>query len=571
MTFETLCLIALGLAAVPCVLFLVNLLVYRPTERFDGGVSAQSQTDPGSRLTPLSVLIPARNEAENIRATLEAVLANRGVDFEAVVLDDHSTDTTASIVAEMAKRDPRLRLESAPALPPGWCGKQHACYVLAGLARHSLMVFVDADVRLQPGALIRLSKFMAKSKADLASGVPRQEMITFSERLLLPLIHFVLLAFLPMHWARRSRSAAFAAGCGQLFIARKDAYFKAGGHAVIRDSLHDGIKLPRAFRKAGCRTELFDATDLASCRMYRTNSEVWRGLGKNATEGLAAPGTIGPMTLLLLGGQVLPLVLVGIAAASGRSGLAIALLALVCVFIPRLVAVYRFHQPLGSALLHPLGVLALLQIQWAALFRSLRGRPSQWKGRAYGPIRPELARGHSSTVLLALFVAMSTLATSAAESPAAQTLPNFVLPDQFEHQHACEFAADTLTVLIVADRKGSEQIRDWVKALKPHYGDRVRIEGVADVSSVPGPLQSLVRRRMKDKFTHPVMLDWQGTVTHHLRLTKGVANVFLIGGSGRVLKSVAGPADASNLQTMSDAINGRGKASSTKSKFRASG
>ena len=82
---------------------------------------------------------------------------------------------------------------------------------------------------------------------------------------------------------------------------------------MLRDSLHDGIKLPRVFRQAGFATDLFDATDLATCRMYRTNAETWRGLGKNATEGLAAPGTIVPMTALLLGGQILPFVLLGFA------------------------------------------------------------------------------------------------------------------------------------------------------------------------------------------------------------------------------------------------------------------
>ena len=95
---------------------------------------------------------------------------------------------------------------------------------------------------------------------------------------------------------RRSRHPAYGAGCGQLFLARREAYETAGGHAAIRATLHDGVKLPRAFRAAGLRTDLFDATDVASCRMYRNAGEVWRGLAKNATEGLAAPGKIVPAT-----------------------------------------------------------------------------------------------------------------------------------------------------------------------------------------------------------------------------------------------------------------------------------
>jgi hypothetical protein len=372
MNLDTLALIALVLAAIPCGLFLLNLLAYRPVKNQKSRIRNSA-----------SVLIPARNEEPNLRATLEAVLASRGVEFEVIVLDDHSTDRTAEIVSELARRDQRLRLESAPPLPPGWCGKQHACHVLAQLARHPLLVFIDADVRLAPDALSRMADFMGRRRVDLASGVPRQELGTFSERLLLPLIHFVLLGYLPMFMMRWTRWAAFSAGCGQLFMARREAYERTGGHARIRDSLHDGVKLPRVFRRAGFRTDLFDATDLATCRMYRANGEVWRGLGKNATEGIAAPGAIVPMTALLLGGQVVPFVLLALAPLLSATGVLWAIAAAALAYTPRFIAGIRFRQTIGSALLHPLGVLALLVIQWLALVRSLAGRPAVWKGRAY--------------------------------------------------------------------------------------------------------------------------------------------------------------------------------------------
>ena len=374
MNLDTLSLIALVLAAVPCALFFINLLVYRRV------LKGPSRSD-----TAVSVLIPARNEEQNLAATLEAVLANREARFEVIVLDDSSTDGTAEILKTFARRDQRVRWESAPSLPKGWCGKQHACHVLAGLARHPLLLFIDADVRLAPDALSRMVHFMERNPAALASGVPRQKLGTFSERLLLPLIHSVLLGFLPMHAMRWTRRASLSAGCGQLFIARRDAYKRCGGHAELRASLHDGIRLPRVFRKAGFATDLFDATDLASCRMYRTNGETWRGLGKNATEGLGAPGRIVPMTVLLAGGQVLPFILCGCAPILSSKALVLALSAAAFAILPRLFAVLRFRQPLGSALLHPLGVLALLAIQWSALVRQLLGRPSQWKGRSYGP------------------------------------------------------------------------------------------------------------------------------------------------------------------------------------------
>ncbi|WP_428536846.1 glycosyltransferase [Rhodopila sp.] len=323
----------------------------------------------------VSVLIPARNEQATIGAACAHALASVGVVVEVIVLDDHSTDRTRSIVGAIG--DVRLRLASAPALAPGWSGKQSACAHLATLASHELMVFVDADVRLAPEAVSRMAGFMQRHAVGLASGFPRQIVGSWSERLVLPLIHFLLLGFLPMGLMRRSVSPAFGAGCGQLFIARRADYRLAGGHAAIRASLHDGLKLPRAFRAAGIRTGLFDATELATCRMYSDASSLWEGLTKNATEGMGTPRALPLWTVVLVGGQILPLLLLVLvpgwvsgAAVSASIGL-------------RLLLAWRFRQPVLSAVLHPIGVAALLVVQWAALIRCARGVPATWRGRAY--------------------------------------------------------------------------------------------------------------------------------------------------------------------------------------------
>jgi hypothetical protein len=362
------------LAAIPALLFLVNLAVYRVLPRIAAG---------GRGCGAVSVLIPARDEARVIGAAVESVLASEGIELEVLVLDDQSTDDTAAIVEGLASRDSRVRLLRGSPLPPGWCGKQHACFELAREAAHPWLVFMDADVRLTRDALARMVQYVERRGVPLASGVPRQRLETFSEKLLLPLIHFVLLGFLPMHGMRRLRAPAFSAGCGQLFIANAGVYRQTGGHARIRASLHDGLQLPRVFRRAGHTTDLFDATDVAECRMYWTNTAVWQGLAKNATEGLGAPGRIVPMTLLLLGGALMPWVLLGGWSWLGIEARGWALAAAALSWLPRLVAVGRFQQPIGSALMHPLGVVALVGIQWHALIRSWVGRPKHWKGRVY--------------------------------------------------------------------------------------------------------------------------------------------------------------------------------------------
>jgi hypothetical protein len=351
--------IALALAAAPLLLALDNVTRLR-TPGLAAGAAA------------ISVLIPARNEAENIGEAVACVLASTGVELELWVLDDGSTDATPAILA--AIDDARLHVLKGGSLPPGWSGKQHACARLAEHASHDLMVFVDADVRLSKDALSRMAGFMQRNDVGLASGFPRQITQGPAEILLLPLIHFLLLGYLPMRRMQRDLSPALGAGCGQIFVARRGAYARAGGHAAISASLHDGITLPRAFRRAGIMTGLFDATHLARCRMYQSSAAVWEGLTKNATEGMAKPVALPIWTGLLAGGHVLPfLLLPGWLAAC----------ACACAFGLRAVLAWRFRQPWISVVLHPVGVAALLVLQWVALLRSAAGVKATWRGRAY--------------------------------------------------------------------------------------------------------------------------------------------------------------------------------------------
>lgn len=373
--------VALALASFPAALCLANLRRLRPPP--------EPKDKP---LSPLSVLIPARDEERSIGAAVRSVLDNHDLEgrplaLEVVVLDDGSEDATARIVRDLARQDSRVRLETAPSLPSGWCGKQHACAVLATHARHSVMVFLDADVRLAPDALRRIAAFLDGSGAALVSGFPRQETGTWAEKLLIPLIHFVLLAYLPMGVMRKSRQPGFGAACGQLIAVRREAYEAVGGHRAIRSSLHDGLRLPRLFRRGGYRTDLFDAAGVSVCRMYESAREVFAGLAKNAHEGMGAPASILIWTVLLMAGQVLPFLLVGGGAFGLVTGQALvgSGVAALLAWGTRALTAWRFGQSRLGALLHPVGIFLLLAIQWWGLTRHLLGRPATWKGRSYEP------------------------------------------------------------------------------------------------------------------------------------------------------------------------------------------
>jgi glycosyltransferase involved in cell wall biosynthesis len=384
--------VSLGCAAVPALLYVWNSFLFRepPQSR-----EAASSTEAAA---PISVLIPARNEELGIEACVRSVLASRHVELEVIVLDDASTDRTTEIVRAIAEKDARVRLETAPSLPAGWCGKQHACFALSKLARFDTLTFLDADVRLETDALARMALFLKQSGAELVSGFPRQDTGTPLEKLLIPLINWLLLCFLPFWGMRHFRWFAFGAGCGQWFMTTRAAYEKVGGHSAIKSSLHDGITLPRAYRKAGFFTDVCDATSLATCRMYRSASAVWFGLAKNAREGMAATGQIGFWTAVLLCGQVLPyglfclqwLVLSDVVPAPPGLWLDLVGARVNLVFMAvaaslgtRYAVADRFQHSSVGWLLHPVAIVLLLAVQWYAIVRAVIGKPVGWKGRTH--------------------------------------------------------------------------------------------------------------------------------------------------------------------------------------------
>lgn len=379
MALFLLSLAALGLAAIPALLTLKNASLFQPPSK---------HTQPSSETAKceVSILIPARDEASGIADCLHAALRSERVNVEVVVLDDASQDATPDIVRAIAQRDSRVRLLSGQPLPAGWNGKQFACFQLSKEAKYESLLFIDADVRLTEDAVWRLETERQTNDCSLLSAFPQQETVTFWEQLMIPMMHYVLLGYLPLDRMRKSTDPAFAAGCGQLFLTSKQAYVAAGTHESIRASRHDGIKLPRLYRHRGLTTDVCDGTSIARCRMYHNAGEVFRGLLKNADEGIANPKLIGPFTVLLFGGSLLPWItlLTGLWQWSNDGSvvvLLISILAIALSFLPRAINAAKYQQPWLGAILHPLVIAVFLVLQWIALFNHITGRKTAWRGR----------------------------------------------------------------------------------------------------------------------------------------------------------------------------------------------
>jgi glycosyltransferase involved in cell wall biosynthesis len=323
----------------------------------------------------ISLLMPARDEGRRLPAALAGLLAQDVT--EIVVLDDQSGDDTAAVVRHAAGTDPRVRLVYGTPPPPGWTGKNWACWQLAGAARGDVLLFCDADVVLAPGAVDACWAQMCAQRAEVFSVFPRQRTATLGERLLVPLIDDVLLAFLP-HGLLRLPVPSAATANGQLLMFRRSAYDVLGGHEAVADDLNEDLALARRARRAALRLGLALGGDLVSARMYAGYRESVRGFGKSLR---AAHGGRDGALAVTAAWHLLAYTVPWLTWHRGRAWRTAAVLGLAQRV---LVNAKTGRGAPGEAVLVPVTPLAALPV-YALAFR----RSARWKGRCY----PDPARG----------------------------------------------------------------------------------------------------------------------------------------------------------------------------------
>ncbi len=346
----------------------------------------------------VSILVPARNEALNIEACAGSLLAQDYPNWELLVLDDHSEDATGDIVRGLgvSESGERARLLRGEALPEGWTGKGWACHQLAQAARGEMLFFTDADTTHAPGTVSAAMAYAQRHRADLVSAWPRLVTVTWSEKLIIPMIVLLGMTLYP-HWLvlalqRWPRIAAMVparwlrmlgAANGQFMFFTREAYARIGGHAAIRDHVVEDVALGRAVTARigeGMRLRNCDSQAFSTVRMYRSLGEVWEGFTKNlraAFEGpLAGFLTIGAVQLCCF---LLPFVLLLLLPVPGKRYI-VAEVAL--VYVIRILLTARFQTSWLGCLLHPIGHALALAIGLNSWRRSAGGGVT-WKGRQY--------------------------------------------------------------------------------------------------------------------------------------------------------------------------------------------
>ncbi|MEU7140660.1 glycosyltransferase family 2 protein [Nocardia sp. NPDC046473] len=340
-------------------------------------------------IEPVTVCVPARDEAARLPGLIADLRAQRGVSrLSVVILDDASGDETYGTAIDAAGGDPRitvLRNDTEP--PPGWTGKAAACARLAESVDTPVLVFVDADVRLAPGAVAATVTELRRQRVALVSPWPVQRAESMAETLVQPLLCWSWAATLPIALANRSLRPSTSVACGQFLVFDTAAYRAVGGHTAVAASATEDLDIARTLRRAGQPTTLVAAGRMASTRMYEGAAQLdagytrwlWSAYGGTIAGG-AAVGTFAALAY-----WVPPLAAAGGRGAVRRAGA----LGYTAAVTGRLLArSTETGRPLSltdvlAALAHPFSVVAYLLL-WARSHRARRRGALRWKGRALG-------------------------------------------------------------------------------------------------------------------------------------------------------------------------------------------
>jgi hopene-associated glycosyltransferase HpnB len=337
-----------------------------------------------SRLPSVDIIVPARNEADALPASLPSLLAQeyKG-DWRVIVVDDNSQDGTSAIArriaARMNKAD-RLVVLTAPPVAAGWKGKVAAMNEGVTHSQAELVLFTDADIRHSTDSLHNLVARVEAENLDLASRMVRLNCTSFAEKLLIPAFVFFFAKLYPFRRANNPKSHVAAAAGGTMLV-RRSMLDKIGGLASIKSALIDDCGLARVIKDGGGKIELTLTNDIDSLRPYPHIRDVWHMVSRTAytqlrhNPYLLAGTTIG-MALLYLAP---PLLFLFAPSAAALGAGAAAWIIMTALYLPMI----RFYRlPVAWALTLPVAALVYggATLDSARLF--YQGKGGQWKDRA---------------------------------------------------------------------------------------------------------------------------------------------------------------------------------------------
>jgi glycosyltransferase involved in cell wall biosynthesis len=334
----------------------------------------------GARLPRVSIIVPARNEAQMIEAAVRSLLAIDYPDYELLVVDDRSEDATGEILNRLKIEHARLTVLHLRELPAGWLGKTHAMWRAAQAATGEWILFSDADVVHSPGALRRAVYYAMQQQAAHMVVLPTMDMASAGERMMIPFFQAMFI-FKHRPWKVRDPKARDSMGVGAFNLVRRSAYEAIGTYRSMRLCVVDDMRLGAEIKRAGLGSCVAFGEGMVRVRWAVGARGVVRNLTKNFfaqmhyNAGFAMVATLG-LLWLHLGPWV------GTMFASGwaRAGYALALGCLVSVYV---AMGRRTKTGIGWVLLHPAATLLMAYTMLLSTVLTLGRGGVLWRGTFY--------------------------------------------------------------------------------------------------------------------------------------------------------------------------------------------
>jgi glycosyltransferase involved in cell wall biosynthesis len=335
----------------------------------------------------VTAIVPARNEEAVITACITS-LASQPEIAEILVVNDQSTDGTASVVRSLIEKVPNLRLLETGALPDGWVGKNYALWVGVQQAKCAWLLFTDADAEHERNSASRALQIAQEHQAALISFSPEQITETWYEKALIPFIYLRLAKRFSYEKVNDPNSPAAAAN-GQFLMMRRDVYDAIGGHSSVAGEVLEDVALAMRVKAASHRIWFGSGEGIVRVRMYRSFQAMWQGWQKNLYRLMGGtPWAVFremesnlpwiPLLLIVAGLKYPFLLFLGVLLLIARQtsyGLELA----------------RNRFPFSFIFYYVPAVVLYVAVLWASYRSHAKGR-IQWKGREYSVGAPESAR-----------------------------------------------------------------------------------------------------------------------------------------------------------------------------------
>jgi chlorobactene glucosyltransferase len=331
----------------------------------------------------VSILVPARNESENIERCINSLANQDYPNFELIVLDDNSEDDTPIKLKHLRETYPKIKIYSGEQLPEGWTGKNFACHTLAKHAHGEWFAFTDADTVHKRDSISSALYSAMRENAKLISVLPNIIIKTIPEKVFTPLIYFALLSFMPIRIVNSLKYKKIVIALGPFMLINAAIYKKFGGHESIRSEILDDFQLAQQVKKAGGKYLLLDGKEKITVRFYKDFKSVWNGFSKNAFGAFEnSPLILIPFIVSCLCLYLIPYVIL-------IQGLIHSHLKLIPLFQVLLITVHsfllavRFKMNRFLIALHPLSVFFWTLIVMNSMRLTFTNRSLAWKQRLY--------------------------------------------------------------------------------------------------------------------------------------------------------------------------------------------